>query len=85
MLGSHPTALAGSRTGVFVGIGGFDYSNVIINYENHLKAINAYLGTGNAHSIAANRISYLLDFARPERGHRHSLLVFPRRDSFGLR
>jgi acyl transferase domain-containing protein/acyl-CoA synthetase (AMP-forming)/AMP-acid ligase II/NADPH:quinone reductase-like Zn-dependent oxidoreductase/short-subunit dehydrogenase/acyl carrier protein len=60
-----PDKLAGSRTGVFVGIGGFDYTNVIINYPDHLKVMNAYLGTGNAHSIAANRISYLLDLRGP--------------------
>jgi len=63
--GQPPDKLAGSRTGVFVGIGGFDYSNVIINYKDHLQVINAYLGTGNAHSIAANRISYLLDLRGP--------------------
>ena len=63
--GQPPDKLAGSRTGVFVGIGGFDYSNLILNYEDHLAAINAYLGTGNAHSIAANRISYLLDLRGP--------------------
>jgi acyl transferase domain-containing protein/acyl-CoA synthetase (AMP-forming)/AMP-acid ligase II/NADPH:quinone reductase-like Zn-dependent oxidoreductase/NAD(P)-dependent dehydrogenase (short-subunit alcohol dehydrogenase family)/acyl carrier protein len=63
--GQPPDKLAGSKTGVFVGIGGFDYSNVIINYQDHLKVINAYLGTGNAHSIAANRISYLLDLRGP--------------------
>ncbi len=63
--GQPPDKLAGSRTGVFVGIGGFDYSNVILNYKDHLKVINAYIGTGNAHSIAANRISYLLDLRGP--------------------
>ena len=63
--GQPPDKLAGSRTGVFVGIGGFDYTNVIINYKDHLKVMNAYLGTGNAHSIAANRISYLLDLRGP--------------------
>ena len=63
--GQPPDKLAGSRTGVFVGIGGFDYSNVILNYQDHFKTINAYLGTGNAHSIAANRISYLLDLRGP--------------------
>jgi phthiocerol/phenolphthiocerol synthesis type-I polyketide synthase C len=60
-----PDKLAGSRTGVFVGIGGFDYTNVLLNYADHLKVINAYVGTGNAHSIAANRISYLLDLRGP--------------------
>ena len=63
--GQPPDKLAGSRTGVFVGIGGFDYSNVLLNYEDHLRTINAYLGTGNSHSIAANRISYLLDLRGP--------------------
>jgi len=63
--GQPPDKLAGTRTGVFVGIGGFDYSNVILTYQDHLKTINAYLGTGNAHSIAANRISYLLDLRGP--------------------
>jgi acyl transferase domain-containing protein/acyl-CoA synthetase (AMP-forming)/AMP-acid ligase II/acyl carrier protein len=63
--GQPPDKLAGSRTGVFVGIGGFDYSNVLLTYNEHLKTINAYLGTGNAHSIAANRISYLLDLRGP--------------------
>ena len=63
--GQPPDKLAGTRAGVFVGIGGFDYSNVILNYQDHLKVINAYLGTGNAHSIAANRISYLLDLRGP--------------------
>ena len=63
--GQAPDKLAGTRTGVFVGIGGFDYTNVLINYWDHFKIINAYLGTGNAHSIAANRISYLLDLRGP--------------------
>jgi acyl transferase domain-containing protein/acyl-CoA synthetase (AMP-forming)/AMP-acid ligase II/acyl carrier protein len=63
--GQPPDQLAGTRTGVFVGIGGFDYSNVIINFKDHLQVMNAYLGTGNAHSIAANRISYLLDLRGP--------------------
>ncbi len=63
--GQPPDQLAGGNTGVFVGIGGFDYTNVILNYEDHLKTINAYLGTGNSHSIAANRISYLLDLRGP--------------------
>jgi len=63
--GQAPDRLAGSRTGVFIGIGGFDYSNVIIRYKDHLKILNAYMGTGNAHSISANRISYLLDLRGP--------------------
>ncbi len=63
--GQAPEKLAGSKTGVFVGIGGFDYSNLIINYDQHLERLNAYAGTGIAHSIAANRLSYLLDLRGP--------------------
>ena len=63
--GQAPDKLAGSKTGVFVGIGGFDYSNVMLHYEQHLERLNAYCGTGLAHSIAANRLSYLLDLRGP--------------------
>ncbi len=63
--GQAPDRLAGSKTGVFVGIGTFDYSNVVVSYERHLQTLNAYAGTGNAHSLAANRISYLLDLRGP--------------------
>ena len=56
---------AGSRTGVFVGIGGSDYSQMYRGYEDYLQYIDAYCGTGNALSIAANRISYLFDFRGP--------------------
>ncbi len=83
--GQPPDQLAGSRTGVFVGIGGFDYSNVIINYKEHLKVINAYLGTGNAHSIAANRISYLLDLRGPSVAIDYRMLVLAGSHSHGLR
>jgi myxalamid-type polyketide synthase MxaB len=55
----------GSRTGVYVGIGGYDYSNLLCKSDNHLVAIEAYTGTGNAHSIAANRISYAFDLRGP--------------------
>lgn len=63
--GVAPDKLAGSKTGVFVGIGGIDYSQLVLSYEDHLERISAYVGTGNAHSIAANRISYLLDLRGP--------------------
>jgi acyl transferase domain-containing protein/acyl carrier protein len=54
--------LAGSQTGVFVGISNNDYGRTQFN---DLCRIDAYAGTGNALSIAANRISYLLDFRGP--------------------
>jgi acyl transferase domain-containing protein/NADPH:quinone reductase-like Zn-dependent oxidoreductase/thioesterase domain-containing protein/acyl carrier protein len=57
--------LAGSRTGVFIGIGGTDYSKVCVPYEDYFQQIDAHMGTGNALSIAANRISYVFDFHGP--------------------
>ena len=57
--------LAGSRTGVFVGIGGTDYSKIPLQYDDYLERIDAHVGTGNALSIAANRLSYIFDFRGP--------------------
>lgn len=54
--------LSGSQTGVFIGISNFDYSRLQINYG---VASDVYAGTGNAFSIAANRLSYLLDLRGP--------------------
>ncbi|GCE27475.1 hypothetical protein KDA_29590 [Dictyobacter alpinus] len=58
--GHAPTTLAGSQTGVFVGISSDDYSRL-----QSSDGVDAYSGTGNAHSIAANRISYALDLRGP--------------------
>ncbi len=63
--GIAPDRLAGSPTGVFVGIGGTDYSKIPTHFENHFEYIDAHVGTGNALSIAANRISYVLDLRGP--------------------
>ena len=57
--------LAGSKTGVYVGIGGADYSKVPSQLPNYYQQIDAHVGTGNALSIAANRISYIFDFHGP--------------------
>ncbi len=63
--GVAPERLAGSKTGVFVGIGATDYSKIPTHFEKHLEYIDAHAGTGNALSIAANRISYVLDLRGP--------------------
>jgi len=60
--GLNPADLAGSSTGVFVGISGSDYAR---RQFSHPDYVDAYAGTGNAHSIAANRLSYLFDFQGP--------------------
>ncbi|MFF8811781.1 SDR family NAD(P)-dependent oxidoreductase [Streptomyces pactum] len=54
--------LAGSATGVFVGIATSDY---LQEQFRDLTGIDAYSGTGNAFSIAANRLSYLFDLRGP--------------------
>ncbi|MGB2924791.1 MAG: beta-ketoacyl synthase N-terminal-like domain-containing protein, partial [Limnothrix sp.] len=54
--------LANSATGVFVGISNSDYAQLQVREKN---PVNAYMGTGNAHSVAANRLSYFLDLRGP--------------------
>ncbi len=54
--------LAGTPTGVFIGISNNDYGRIQLNDPYR---IDAYAGTGNALSIAANRLSYLFDFRGP--------------------
>ncbi|HET6546723.1 MAG TPA: SDR family NAD(P)-dependent oxidoreductase [Rhodanobacteraceae bacterium] len=56
--------LAGTDTGVFVGISTHDYADVQMYPENR-DAIDAHSNTGGATSIAANRVSYLYDFRGP--------------------
>ncbi len=56
-----PQSLAGTRTGVFVGISSSDYSRLLADPS----MFDAYAGTGNAHSIAANRLSYVFDLRGP--------------------
>jgi myxalamid-type polyketide synthase MxaB len=59
--GQIPAELAGSQTGVFIGIGTHDYS--ILMWQNPVSEPYATTGTGNC--IAANRISYLFDLKGP--------------------
>ena len=56
--------LAGSKTGVFIGISTNDYLRLQTEPDTDF---NAYFGTGNTHSIAANRISYFLDLHGPSK------------------
>lgn len=60
--GLDPGRLAGSATGVFVGISSHDYSELQMSRP---EAIDVHGATGNAHSIAANRLSYTLDLHGP--------------------
>ena len=55
-------ALAGTRTGVFVGISGNEYSRLT---TADLARVEAWTPPGAALSIAANRLSYTLDLRGP--------------------
>ncbi|MEQ2015889.1 aminotransferase class III-fold pyridoxal phosphate-dependent enzyme [Photorhabdus bodei] len=57
--GLKASTLRGSDTGVFIGISASDYALL------SGARVSAYSGLGNAHSIAANRISYVYDFKGP--------------------
>ncbi len=56
--------LRGSRTGIFVGISNNDYVQLLAKAMDH-KRIDAYLGVGNALSIAAGRVSHVLALQGP--------------------
>jgi acyl transferase domain-containing protein len=56
--------LAGSKTGVFVGITTDDYSRLLWRHSD-LDQIDAYFSTGNALNAAAGRLSYILGLQGP--------------------
>jgi len=60
--GINAEKLAGSDTGVFVGISSNDYARLQVG---ELSGSDAYMGTGTAQSISANRLSYSFDFRGP--------------------
>jgi len=60
--GLPPANLAGSQTGVFVGISNHDYGDRLEPDPTHRSLFDA---TGNALSIAANRLSYVFDLRGP--------------------
>ncbi len=56
--------LAGSATGVFVGITTNDYGTLLARAEE-AAALDAYFGSGNALNAAAGRLSYVLGLSGP--------------------
>lgn len=60
--GITPKKLSGSQTGVFMGIGNYDYCRLL---SQDLSQVSAYDGTGNTLCIAANRLSYILNLRGP--------------------
>ncbi|AOY81500.1 type I polyketide synthase [Moorena producens JHB] len=63
LAGQNPQQLEQTKTGIFVGICSSDYSENLAS--RGLEAIDAYLGSGNAHSTASGRISYILGLTGP--------------------
>lgn len=64
--GIPPDGLAGSRTGVFIGIGLNDYSRLQVpDQARDPSILDVYALSGNVLCIAANRLSYLLDLRGP--------------------
>ncbi|MCK8516801.1 acyltransferase domain-containing protein [Methylonatrum kenyense] len=61
--GQSPDRLAGTRTGMFAGVCNGDYWQM--NYAAGAEAMDAYVATGNAHSVVSGRISYLLGLQGP--------------------
>ncbi|MPZ78879.1 MAG: SDR family NAD(P)-dependent oxidoreductase [Actinophytocola sp.] len=59
--GYRPSALAGRQVGLFCGIQFSDYRQLM----QEVGLLSAQSGLGNEHSIAVNRISYLLDLHGP--------------------
>lgn len=60
--GCDPRSLAGSATGVWLGLSNSDYARRSLNPPSR---IDAYAGTGNAPSLAAGRVAYVLGLQGP--------------------
>ncbi|KAG0288047.1 hypothetical protein BGZ97_006924, partial [Linnemannia gamsii] len=59
-----PAALRGTLSGVFVGMMGSDYEDVIARQGSEAD-FNGHFATGNASSVAAGRLSYFFDWQGP--------------------
>jgi len=60
--GYKASDLQGSNTGVFIGVSTMDYTDLAKRMN---VPVSGYTSTGRAHSILANRISYVYDFRGP--------------------
>jgi acyl transferase domain-containing protein/ubiquinone/menaquinone biosynthesis C-methylase UbiE len=60
--GHAPPSLGGSRTGVYLGIANADYGRALFA---HPELIDPYFSSGNAYSVAAGRVAYVLGLQGP--------------------
>ena len=64
--GLVPAALAGSSTGVFIGMmNNFEYSQLQTKFSGETCTDDPYYGIGSAPSAAAGRLAYFFDFHGP--------------------
>lgn len=61
--GIAPERLAGTDTGVYVGVCNIDHTQRVL--DRGVENIDAYLASGNAHSVVAGRIAYFMGFQGP--------------------
>ncbi|WP_223660301.1 type I polyketide synthase [Streptomyces angustmyceticus] len=61
--GIVPGSLRGSRTGVFAGTNGQDYTGLLV--ASGEEDLGGYIGTGNAASVVSGRLSYTFGFEGP--------------------
>ena len=62
--GRTPSQLSGTKTGVFVGIMGYDYLHRLLQ-QDPSHVVDAYFATGNGASFAAGRLSYIYGLQGP--------------------
>ncbi|UQI47393.1 SDR family NAD(P)-dependent oxidoreductase [Streptomyces sp. HU2014] len=60
--GIDPTALRGSRTGVYAGVGYHDYGTQTLDVP---EDVEAFLGTGTSSAVVSGRVSYALGLEGP--------------------
>jgi len=60
--GQKVSDLAGTRTGLFVGVGSNDYLDIMRGLP---IVLDGYTASGNSHSVLANRVSFLLNLRGP--------------------
>ena len=78
--GIAPDRMAGSSTGVFIGLGTTDYANLTIRSDDPAN-VGAYFGTGVAPAVASGRISHTLGLRGTGDDDRHGVLVVTCRHS----
>lgn len=62
--GQTTEQLAGSLTGVFVGLHSHSNDYYLLQADEH-RALDLYSGTGTSHSVVSGRLSYLFDLRGP--------------------